>query len=114
MSKFSRNDSPMAPEQMSEKIQTFKISTYYVSVNAKPDHPPGDRRGFAHSSCPWGRVFAPLSCPGVSPGSLPRGVLNQSKSSIILKKVRFLLCLLNKWVAALFICLYIPEVSSVT
>ena len=23
MSKFSRNDSPMAPEQMSEKIQTF-------------------------------------------------------------------------------------------
>ena len=39
--------------------------------------PPGDPRGFAHSSCPWGRVFAPLSCPGV---------LNQSKSSIILKK----------------------------
>ena len=35
-------------------------------------------RGFAHSSCPWGRVFAPLPCPG--------GVLNQSKSSIILKK----------------------------
>ena len=39
--------------------------------------PPGDPRGFAHSSCPRGRVFAPLSCPGV---------LNQSKSSIILKK----------------------------
>ena len=50
-----------------------------VSVNSKPDHPPP---GFAHSSCPWGRVFAPLSCPGV---------LNQSKSSIILKKARFLL-----------------------
>ena len=31
MTKFSRNDSPMAPEQMSEKIQTFKISTYYIS-----------------------------------------------------------------------------------
>ena len=38
---------------------------------------PGDPRGFADSSCPWGRVFAPLSCPGV---------LNQCKSSIILKK----------------------------
>ena len=41
--------------------------------------PPGDPRGFAHFSCPWGRVFAPLFCPGM-------GVLNQSKSSIILKK----------------------------
>ena len=29
--------------------------------------PPGDPRGFAHSSCPWGRVFAPLSCAGVCP-----------------------------------------------
>ena len=45
--------------------------------------PPGDPPGFAHSSCPWGRVFAPLSCPGVYPGV---GVLNQNKSSIILKK----------------------------
>ena len=36
-----------------------------VSVNFKPNHPPpGNCRGFAHSSCPWGRVFAPLSCPG--------------------------------------------------
>ena len=41
--------------------------------------PPGDPRGFAHSSCPRGRVFAPLSCPGVC-----SGVLSQSKSSIIL------------------------------
>ena len=39
--------------------------------------------GFAHSSCPWGRVFAPLSCPGSAGGG--RGGLNQSKSSIILK-----------------------------
>ena len=38
---------------------------------------PGDARGFAHSSCPWGRVFAPLSCPGV---------LNQNENAIILKK----------------------------
>ena len=33
---------------------------------------PGDPWGFAHSSCPRGSVFAPLSCPGV---------LNQSISS---------------------------------
>ena len=33
-----------------------------VSVSSKPDPPlPGDPRGFAHSSCLWGRVFAPLS-----------------------------------------------------
>ena len=57
-----------------------------VSVNSKPDHPPG-QLGFAHSSCPWGRVSAPLSCPGFARGSAP-GVLNQSKSSIILKKKR--------------------------
>ena len=44
--------------------------------------PPGDPRGFAHSSCPWDRVFAPPSCPGIC----PRGVLNRSKRSIILKK----------------------------
>ena len=36
-----------------------------------------------HSSCPWGRVFAPLSCCGSAPGG---GVVNQSKSSMILKK----------------------------
>ena len=57
----------------------------YVSVNSK-DHPSGDPRGLAHFSCPRGQVFAPLSFPGV---------FNQSKSSIILKKARFLLCLLN-------------------
>ena len=43
--------------------------------------PLGDPRRFAHSSCPWGLVFAPPSCPGVIPG-----ILNQSKSSIILRK----------------------------
>ena len=52
---------------------------------------PGDPRGFAHSSCPWGRVIGPLSCPGVCPGE----VLNESKSLIILKKARFSLCLLS-------------------
>ena len=57
-----------------------KTRSYNLSVNSKPDHPPrplGDPRGFAHSSCPWGRIFAPLSCPRV---------LNQSKSLTILKK----------------------------
>ena len=42
----------------------------YVSVNSKPNHPPGDPQGFAKSSCPRGRVFAPLSCPGVCLGVL--------------------------------------------
>ena len=43
------------------------------SLNISQGEPPG----LAHSSCPRGRVFYPLSCPGVS---------NQSESSIILKK----------------------------
>ena len=47
-----------------------------VSVNSKPDHSPRETpRGFANSSCPWGRVFAPLPCPAGGGGS-----------SIILKK----------------------------
>ena len=47
-------------------------------------------------------------------GSAPGGrILNGSKISII-KKVQFSLGLLNKWVAALFIGLYMPEMSSVT
>ena len=77
-----------APLWKSSLIVNFMISMIvhlplrgYVSVNSMPDHPPGDPRGFAHSSCPWGRIFAPLSCPGVC-----LGVLNQSKSSITLKK----------------------------
>ena len=78
----------------------------YVSVNSKPDHPPGD----SHILVAPGVGFLLLSLARES----ARGVLNKSKSSIILKKARFLLCLLNKWVVALFICLYMPEVSSVT
>ena len=46
----------------------------YVSVNSKPDHPPGD----SHILVAPGVGFS-LLC-------LARGVLNQSKSSIILKK----------------------------
>ena len=49
------------------------------------------------------------SARGQSPGGL-----NQSKSSIILKKARFLLCLLNRQVAALLKNLFMLEVSSVT
>ena len=45
------------------------IFTVYVSVNSKPDHPPGDPRGFAHSSCPWGRGL----CSSVLSGGLPPG-----------------------------------------
>ena len=53
----------------------------YQSIPSLTIPPPGDPRGFAHSSCPRGRVFASLSCPGFCPG-----VSNQSKSLIILKK----------------------------
>ena len=90
------------------------IHDNYASVNSKPDHPQDDPLRFAHSSCPWGRVFAPLSFPGICPGFSRGGVLNQSKSSIILKRARFLLCLLHKWAAAYFIFLYMLEVRSVT
>ena len=63
-------------------------SIIYVSVNFKPDHPPGDPRD--------SQIL-------VAPGVCPQGVLIQNKSSIILKKARFSLCLLNKWVAVLSI-----------
>ena len=67
------------PRFQTKKSRNLKKGHFfYVSVNSKPDHLPRvTPRGFAHSSCPWGRVFAPPSCPGV---------LNQSKSSIILRK----------------------------
>ena len=42
----------------------------------------GDPHGFAHTRCPWGRVFTPLSCPGVC-----LGVSNENKCSTILRKV---------------------------
>ena len=56
--------------------QEIAYPTTNVSVNSKPDYPPpphpGDPRGFAHSSCPWGRVFAPLSCPAGGGGGKVR------------------------------------------
>ena len=75
-----------------------------VSVNSKSDHRPGDPRRFAHSSCPCGSGFRSSVLPG-------GGGLKLKYSSIIMKKARFLLCLLNKWVAALFICLYMLQVN---
>ena len=93
--------------------QKFRPKVYimYQSIPSLTIPPPqGDPRGFAHSSCPWGRVFTPLSCPGVCTGE----VLNQNENSIILKKARFLLCHLNKGVTTLFMCLYVSDVSSVT
>ena len=46
-------------------------------------------------------------------GSAQGRILNQNKNLIILGKARCLLCHLNKGVAALFICLYMLEVSNV-
>ena len=65
------------------KSNTKRFTEFMYQSIPRLTIPPGDLRGFSHSSCPWGRVFAPLSCPRVCPGG---GVLNQSKSSIILKK----------------------------
>ena len=73
------NDS-LIPLSLGSMETLLCLSIMYQSVPSLTI-PPGDPRGFAHSSCPWGRVFAPLSCPGSTPG-----VLNQSKSSIILEK----------------------------
>ena len=36
-----------------------------VSVNSKPDHPPGRPQGIRTFSLPGGRVFDQLSLPGV-------------------------------------------------
>ena len=83
-----------------------------VSINSTPDHPPPGRvPGDSHILVAPNVGFSLLCLPG---GVARKGVLNQSKSSVSLKKSRFLLCLLNKWVAALFICLYMLEVSSET
>ena len=45
------------------QIKGSEMSTN-VSVNSKPDHPPGDPRRFARSSCPRGRDFAPCIARG--------------------------------------------------
>ena len=84
-----------------------------VSVNSKPDHPPpGDPQGFAHSSCPWGRVL--LLC--LARGSALGRVLNKSKSSIILKKSAIFALPLKQMSSSSFrkFMYVIVEVSSAT
>ena len=58
-----------------------------VSINSKPDHPPGRAPGYSHilARCPCGRVFAPLSCPG--------GLKSKSKFDNFEKSVIFALSL---------------------
>ena len=64
--------------QIETKVSKFPLPSKGQTAGCHLTHqsvpsltiPPGDPREFAHSSCPWGRVFAPLSCPGgcVCPG----------------------------------------------
>ena len=61
-------------------MSSFNNTVRYQSIPSltilpPPRATPGDSHIL--STCPWSRVFAPPSCPGV---------LNQSKSSIILRK----------------------------
>ena len=56
----------------------------YVSVNSKPDHPPGTTPGDSHILVAPGVGFSLLCLAR----GLAFGVLNQSKSLIILKKKR--------------------------
>ena len=101
-----------------------EMETKMACVEAKIEHNGNQVLELMYQSIP-SLTILPRATPGdshilVAPGvgfsllCLARGVLNQSKSSIILKKARFLLCLSNNWVAALFICLYMLEVSSMT
>ena len=55
-------------------IVVCRLFSANVSVNSKPDHPPGDPRGFAHSSCPTDRVFLSSVLPGGLHGGLPGGL----------------------------------------
>ena len=47
----------MIAQSFEIKASISKSISYYVSVNSKPDHPPGDPRGFARSHCPRGSGF---------------------------------------------------------
>ena len=75
---FFRNPNPPYSDQAFLPFMCQSIPSLTIPPS------PGDPRRFAHSICSWGRVFAHLSCPEFCPG-VCRGVLNQSKSSIILK-----------------------------
>ena len=58
------------------KVQTvrnykkFDLNEFHADIMYQSIPSLTDPRGFAHPSCPRGRVFAPLSCPGVCPGDL--------------------------------------------
>ena len=63
--------------------KTIHLLLHNVSVNSKPDHPPGRPSGIRTYKSPLGSGF----CSSVLPG----GILNQKKSSTILKKRDFAL-----------------------
>ena len=69
-------------------VKLCSVHSYYVSVNSKPEHPSRD----SHIAVAPGVGFLLFF---LTRGSA-RGVLNQNKNSIILKKARFLHCHLNK------------------
>ena len=75
-------------------IVVCRLFSANVSVNSKPDHLSRATPGDSHILVAPEVGFASLSCPGVCTGFF-QGVSNQSKSSIILKKARFLFCFLN-------------------
>ena len=75
-------------------IVVCRLFSANVSVNSKPDHRPRATPGDSHILVAQGSGFRSSILPGGLHGGLP-GVSNQSKSSIILKKARFLLCFLN-------------------
>ena len=66
--------------------KTIHLLLHNVSVNSKPDHPPGATPGNSHILVALG-VGSSLLC-------LPGGILNQTKSSTIMKKRDF--CLVTK------------------
>ena len=67
------HDKPIPPTKQNSKISTDVIDNDVIMLKLEPflhqsipslSIPPGDPRGFAHSQCPRGQVFAQLSLPG--------------------------------------------------
>ena len=78
----------------------------YQSIPSLNIHPHGRPPGDSHILVAPGVGFSLLCLARGSTQESAPGVLNQSKSSIILKKARFSLSLLNKWVAAFHMFIY--------